>query len=59
MKRTIKEIEHDALLRIIDEKQKKILEESMKPGVESSQFVEEWNFFRSIRDGLKKEIGEN
>ena len=53
--KTLEEIERDTIIRIANEKQNQILDESVKPGVDCSQFVEEWNYFRSLRDGLEKE----
>lgn len=52
--KSIEEIERDATLKILDEIQEQILNASMKPGVVCSDFVEEWEKCRKIRDEVKR-----
>ena len=52
--KTVEEIERKSTIRIADEKQKQILEESIVGEVSQKQ-VEDWNFFVSLMEKLKNE----
>lgn len=51
--KSVEEIERDAVLKLMDEKQEQILVASMKKGAVCSDFVEEWCRCQKIRTEIE------
>lgn len=52
--KSIEEVERDVTLKILDEKQEQILMDSVKPGVECSDFVATWENCQKLREEVKR-----